>query len=72
MAPEPPMPRPGTSPAGCMPAVVRAYREMRGKGQPDRFALEAAVTVYLWHHPQVPSAEAQQIVSFWVADGVRH
>jgi len=55
-----------------MPAVVRAYREMRGKGQPDRFALEAAVTVYLWHHPQVPSAEAQQIVSFWVADGVRH
>jgi hypothetical protein len=55
-----------------MPAVVRAYREMRGKGQPDRFALEAAIIVYLWHHPQVPCAEARQIVSFWVADGVRH
>ena len=46
-----------------MPAVVRVYRELRGKGQPDRFAFEAALTVYLWHHPLVPVAEAGRIVA---------
>ena len=51
---------------GPMAAVVRAYRELRGKGQPDRFAFEAALTVYFWHHPLVPAAEAGQIVAGWV------
>jgi hypothetical protein len=47
-------------------AVVRTYHELRGKGQPDRFAFEAALTVYFWHHPLVPAAEAGQIVAGWV------
>ena len=47
-------------------AVVRTYRELRGKGQPDRFAFEAALTVYFWHHPLVPAAEAGEIVAGWV------
>lgn len=47
-------------------AVIRTYRELRGKGQPDRFALEAALTVYFWHHPLAPAAEAGQIVAGWV------
>ena len=46
-------------------------RELRGKGQPDRFAFEAALTVYFWHHPLVPAAEAGEIVAGWVrASGV--
>lgn len=57
---------------GCMPAVVRAYRELRARGEPDRFAFEAAVAVYRWHHPDVPAAEATSIVADWVWDGVRH
>ena len=55
-----------------MPAVLRAYQELRGKGQPDRFAFEAALTVYLWHHPHVPTVEASEIVTGWVWDGVIH
>jgi hypothetical protein len=52
-------------------AVVRTYRELRGKGQPDRFAFEAALTVYFWHHPLVPAAEAGEIVAGWVrASGI--
>ena len=51
---------------GPMAAVVRTYRELRGKGQPDRFAFEAALTVYFWHHPLVPAAEAGEIVAGWV------
>ena len=47
-------------------AVVRTYHELRGKGQPDRFAFEAALTVYFWHHPLVPAAEAGEIVAGWV------
>ena len=58
--------------AACMPAVVRAYRELRGKGQPDRFAFEAALTVYLWHHPHVPTGEASEIVAVWVRDSTIH
>ena len=45
---------------------MRTYRELRGKGQPDRFAFEAALTVYFWHHPLVPAAEAGGIVADWL------
>ena len=58
----------GGSTPGPMAVVVRTYRELRGKGQPDRFAFEAALTVYFWHHPLVPAAEAGEIVSGWVRD----
>ena len=56
----------------CRTAVRRAYRELRGCGQPDRFAFEAAVTVYQWHHPEVEPARALDIVHTWLWDGVRH
>ncbi|MBI1206954.1 MAG: hypothetical protein GC191_06660 [Azospirillum sp.] len=56
----------------CRPAVVRAYRELCERGQPDRFAFEAAVTVYRWHHPEVPPARAGDIVSGWVWNGTPH
>jgi len=56
----------------CRPAVVRAYREMRDRGQPDRFCYEAAMAVYRWHHPETPDEGAEAIVSGWVFDGTRH
>jgi len=56
----------------CRAAVRRAYAEMRSKGEPDRYAFEAAVTIYRWHHPEVPGPVAQDIVTDWVWDGVRH
>ncbi|WP_328702834.1 hypothetical protein [Arenibaculum pallidiluteum] len=56
----------------CRPAVQRAYAELRDRGQPERYAFEAALTVYHYYHPETPSAEAQTIVSEWVWDGPRH
>ncbi len=56
----------------CRRAVTRAYRELRDRGQPDRFAFEAAVTVYHWHHPEVEATRALDIVHTWLWDGVPH
>jgi hypothetical protein len=55
--------------APAMPAVIRTYRELRSSGQPTRFAFEAAVTVYLWHHPKASCSEAESVVEAWVRDG---
>ena len=69
-----PLARSACAPGGdcCRPAVQRAYTELRGKGQPDRYAFEAALTVYHYYHPETPSGEAVEIVSDWVWDGARH
>jgi hypothetical protein len=56
----------------CRPAVRRTYRELCDRGQPERFAFEAAVTVYLWHHPEVVGTQAHDIVSRWLWNGVSH
>ena len=56
----------------CRRAVRRAYRELCARGEPDRFAFEAALAVYHWHHPEVAAARAHDIVSTWLSNGVRH
>lgn len=56
----------------CRPAVQRAFREMRARGQPERYCLEAALTVYRWHHPDTPEAKAAGIVADWVGDATLH
>jgi hypothetical protein len=56
----------------CRPAVQRTYRELCERGQPERFAFEAAVTVYLWHHPEVAAPQALDTVSQWLWNGVSH
>ncbi len=56
----------------CRPAVQRAYRELCDRGQPERFAFEAALTVYLWHHPEAPEGQASDVVSRWLWNGVSH
>lgn len=57
---------------GCRPMVQRAYRELVERGQPNDHALDAAVVVLRWHHPEVPGPEAGEIVSRWVSDGHVH
>ncbi len=56
----------------CQDAVRRAYREMRGKGEPEPFALNAALAVFRWHHPEVERAAARGTVSLWIHDGTMH
>ena len=56
----------------CRHAVERTYRELCSAGQPVRFAFEAAVTVYCWHHPEAEPVLAEDIVLSWLSNGVRH
>ncbi|HSK42014.1 MAG TPA: hypothetical protein VK943_19780 [Arenibaculum sp.] len=62
----------GTEGDCCRPAVQRAYSELRRCGQPERYAFEAAVTVYRYYHPGAALPQAETIVAQWVWDGVRH
>ena len=57
---------------GCRDAVKRCYAGLCGCGQPERYALEAAVTVFRYHHPESCPMMAETIVSHWVASPVRH
>mgnify|MGYP006285197493 CR=1 FL=1 len=54
---------------GCRRAVQRAYRELRDRGQPEKVCLDAAVTVYCWHHPEADATLAGHLVSSWVFEG---
>jgi hypothetical protein len=56
----------------CQDAVRRAYREMRGKGEPETAALSAALAVFGWYHPEVANPRAQDTVTLWVHDGTMH
>lgn len=56
----------------CRAAVQRAYRELREKQQSATRAFDAALTVYQWHHPKVPMAEALAVVADWVRETTRH
>lgn len=64
-------PPPPDAPA-CRDAVQRCYNGLCRCGQPERYALEAAVTVYRYHHPESSPAQAETIVSHWVAGPLRH
>jgi hypothetical protein len=52
--------------------VRRAYDGLKASGQPERYAFEAALAVYRWHHPEVSPGEAERTVSAWVWSGVAH
>ncbi|UEM19254.1 hypothetical protein JL100_019425 [Skermanella mucosa] len=56
----------------CRPAVQRAYTELRRCGQPERYAFEAALAVYRYHHPGTMPRQAELTVAEWVWDGVMH
>lgn len=56
----------------CRPAVARAYREMRDRGEPESYAFDAALVVFQWHHPGTDIDHARAIVGAWVSPDVRH
>jgi hypothetical protein len=56
----------------CRTAVERCYSDLRRCGQPDSHALEAAMTVYRFHHPGCSEEQAEVVVSHWVAGPQRH
>lgn len=56
----------------CRLAVTRAYREMQASGAPDSHCLDAALTVYRWHHPEASPPKAEDIVSAWIGQVTLH
>jgi hypothetical protein len=56
----------------CHRAVMRAYAEMIAVGAPRTVALEAAVRVFRYHHPEVASFRAHDKVETWVHTGPLH
>ncbi|MFN3231757.1 MAG: hypothetical protein ACE363_06305 [Alphaproteobacteria bacterium] len=47
-------------------AALRAYGELRESGVVDRDAFHAAVRVLRYHHPQVHSRQACDMVAEWI------
>ncbi|OYQ35208.1 hypothetical protein CHU95_08215 [Niveispirillum lacus] len=56
----------------CRSAVTRAYRDLRSRGVPDAYCLDAALAVYQWHHPEAEGDTAAAIVGSWVTTGTLH
>ena len=53
----------------CRVAVMRAYTSMLTSGAPRTVALDAAVRVYCYHHPDDPADQASHTVEHWVYAG---
>lgn len=51
-------------------ATVRAYDEMRRRGQPDRRAFEAAVRLFKLRFPTLPGDEARFVVADWITEAL--
>ena len=56
----------------CREAVTRAYRGMLDCGVPDSVALDAAIRVYRYHHPEATRDHAHLTVETWVFTGRLH
>jgi hypothetical protein len=52
--------------------VARAYNGLTEAGLPDSTAMDAAVRVYRYHHPEEPPDRARQLVESWVFTGPVH
>ncbi|GBR44410.1 hypothetical protein [Neokomagataea thailandica] len=50
----------------CERAVITAYQELRGVGQPDMQAFAACTTLYRIHHPESSVTEARRLVAEWI------
>lgn len=56
----------------CRDAVRRCYTGLSDCGQPEQYAMEAAITVYRYHHPECSVRVAETVVGRWVAGPWRH
>lgn len=50
----------------CRRAVMRAYRELIQDGREVSCALRVATRVYSYHHPEVHTVTAREVVKMWV------
>jgi hypothetical protein len=49
----------------CRPAVERAFIALTSDGVPERHAVETAVIIYRYHHPDVALGHAVAEVCRW-------
>ena len=56
----------------CRPAVERAFTELTALGVPQNHAVEAALFIYRFHHPDIPAWAAAADVMCWTLGRVRH
>ena len=56
----------------CRAAVSRAYGGMVAAGLPEGKALDAAVRVYRYQHPEQPADRVRLLVESWVFTGPVH
>ncbi len=56
----------------CISAVRRAYAGMLDLGQPETAAYDAALTVFVWHHPEISGPAAETLVRGWVLEHSSH
>ncbi|MGH1376587.1 MAG: hypothetical protein ACRBCK_09590 [Alphaproteobacteria bacterium] len=56
----------------CYKAVMKAYGSLMHAGRPDSIALEAAVIVYGYHHPEDSKEDRTLTVERWVNEQSIH
>lgn len=56
----------------CKPAVFKAYNGLLDAGQSHRQAMEAAMKVYRYHHPEDSKEDSQLTVERWVLTQSMH
>ena len=56
----------------CRPAVERAFSELTARGVPESHAVEAALFIYRFHHPDIPVCAAAADVMCWTLGKIRH
>ncbi|MBW8724109.1 MAG: hypothetical protein JF625_02970 [Inquilinus limosus] len=49
--------------------MTRAYSELVARGAPRSVAMDAAIRVFVYHHPEVPAFRAHDTVETWVFSG---
>lgn len=50
----------------CKTATLRAYDELRARGEPVHVAMEAASVVYRYHHPEFTTQSAIGSIAGWL------
>ena len=52
----------------CRTAVMRTFGELRQRNMSPMAARDSAISVFRFHHPEIPETEAKKTVDSWVAN----
>ena len=52
----------------CRTAVIRTFGELRRRNVSPMAARDSAISVFRFHHPEIPETEAKKTVDKWVAN----